>query len=45
LRDAGVPHAEIGDIVEPVMHELEKSKVVDRPVTKAEVIGLLEASY
>jgi alcohol dehydrogenase class IV len=45
LRDAGVPHAEIGDIVDPVMHELEKSKVVDRPVTRAEVIGLLEASY
>ena len=45
LQDAGVPRAEIGDIVEPVMHELEKSKVVDRPVTKAEVIGLLEASY
>lgn len=45
LKDAGVPRAEIGDIVEPVMHELEKSKVVDRPVTKTEVIGLLEASY
>ena len=45
LRDAGVPHAEIGDIVEPVMHELEKSQVVGRPVTKAEVVGLLEASY
>lgn len=45
LRDAGVPRAEIGDIVEPVMHELEKSKVVDRPLTPAEVIGLLEASY
>jgi alcohol dehydrogenase class IV len=45
LKDAGVPHAEIGDIVGSVMHELEKSGVVDRPVTKAEVIGLLEASY
>jgi alcohol dehydrogenase len=45
LRDAGVPRAEIGDIVDPVMHELEKSKVVDRPLTRAEVIGLLEASY
>ena len=45
LRDAGVPRAEIGDIVEPVMHELEKSKVVDRPLTRAEVIGILEASY
>jgi maleylacetate reductase len=45
LKDAGVPRAEIGDIVEPVMHELERSKAVDRPVTKAEVSGLLEASY
>ncbi len=45
LKDAGVPRAEIGDIVEPVMHELERSKAVNRPVTKAEVSGLLEASY
>ncbi|HEY4710369.1 MAG TPA: iron-containing alcohol dehydrogenase [Candidatus Acidoferrales bacterium] len=45
LRDAGVPRSEIGEIVDPVMHELEKSKVVDRPLTRAEVIGLLEASY
>jgi alcohol dehydrogenase class IV len=45
LQEAKVPRAEIGEIVEPVMHELEKSKVVDRPVTEAEVIGLLEASY
>jgi alcohol dehydrogenase class IV len=45
LKDAKVPRAEIGDIVEPVMHELERSKVVDRPVSRAEVIGLLEASY
>ena len=45
LKAAKVPRAEIGDIVEPVMHELERSKVVDRPVTEAEVIGLLEASY
>jgi maleylacetate reductase len=45
LKEAKVPRAEIGDIVEPVMHELERSKVVDRPVTKDEVIKLLEASY
>lgn len=45
LRDAGVPRAEIGEIVDPVMHELERSKVVDRPLTRAEVIGLLEASH
>jgi alcohol dehydrogenase class IV len=45
LQEAKVPREEIGDIVEPVMHELERSKVVDRPVTRAEVLGLLEASY
>jgi alcohol dehydrogenase len=45
LKEAKVPREEIGDIVEPVMHELERSKVVDRPVTKAEVIALLEDSY
>jgi maleylacetate reductase len=45
LKEAKVPRAEIGDIVDPVLHELERSKVVDRPVTKAEVIRLLEASY
>jgi maleylacetate reductase len=45
LKEANVPRAEIGDIVDPVMHELEKSKVVDRSVTKAEVIRLLEDSY
>lgn len=45
LKAAGVPRAEIGEIVDPVAHELEKMQVVDRPVTKAEVIGLLEAAY
>jgi alcohol dehydrogenase class IV len=45
LQEAKVPRAEIGDIVDPVMHELERLQVVDRPVTKAEIVGLLEASY
>jgi alcohol dehydrogenase class IV len=45
LKEAKVPRAEIGDIVDSVVHELDKSKVVDRPVTKAEVLALLEASY
>ena len=45
LKAAGVPRAEIGEIVGPVQHELEKAKIVDRPLTKAEVLGLLEASY
>jgi alcohol dehydrogenase class IV len=45
LKDAGVPRGEIGQIVGTVLHELEKSGVVDRPLTQAEVMGLLEAAY
>jgi len=45
LKEANVPRAEIGEIVDSVSHELDKSKVVDRPVTKAEILSLLEASY
>jgi alcohol dehydrogenase len=45
LKDAGVPRTEIGDIVGTVKHELDKSGVVDRPLTPAEIMGLLEASY
>ena len=45
LKKAGVPHAEIGQIVPTVQHELEKSGVVDRPLTQAEIAELLEASY
>jgi maleylacetate reductase len=45
LKDAGVPHDEIGQIVAPITHELEHMGVVDRPLTEQEVLGLLEASY
>jgi maleylacetate reductase len=45
LRDAGVPHEEIGSIVAPITHELEHMGVVDRPMTEQEVLALLEASY
>lgn len=45
LKKARVPREEIGQIVPTVLHELEKSGVVDRAVTKEEVLGLLEASY
>jgi alcohol dehydrogenase class IV len=45
LKAAGVPHEEIGEIVDPITHELEKMGVTDRPLTRAEVLGLLEASY
>ena len=45
LRDAGVPHDEIGSIVKPIAHELEHNGVVDRPMTEQEVLALLEKSY
>ena len=45
LKKAGVPRAEIGQIVPTVVHELEKSGVVDRAVTAQDVAGLLEAAY
>jgi alcohol dehydrogenase len=45
LRDAGVPHEEIGSIVGPITHELEHMGVVDRPMTEQEVLALLEACY
>jgi alcohol dehydrogenase class IV len=45
LKDAGVPHAEIGQIVGPITHELEHNGVVDRSLTEAEVLALLESCY
>jgi alcohol dehydrogenase len=45
LKAAGVPRGEIGSIVGPIAHELEKMGVVDRPMTEKEVQGLLEAAY
>ncbi len=45
LRDAGVPHEELGSIVGPITRELEHNGVVDRPMTEQEVLALLEASY
>lgn len=45
LRDAGVPHGEIGSIVGPITHELAHMGVVDRPMTEQEVQALLEACY
>jgi alcohol dehydrogenase class IV len=45
LRKARVPREEIGQIVPTVLHELEKSGVVDRAVTERDVTELLEAAY
>lgn len=45
LHDADVPRAEIGEITPTVQHEVERSGVVDRPITAQEATALLEAAY
>ena len=45
LKNAGVPRAEIAQIVPTVLHEVEKSGIIDRTVTETDVMGLLEAAY
>jgi maleylacetate reductase len=45
LKAAGVPHGELSQIVGPIKHELEHMGVVDRPLTEAEVLALLESCY
>lgn len=45
LKDAGVPRGEISQIVSTVLAEVEHSKVVDRPVTREDIVSLLEAAY
>jgi alcohol dehydrogenase class IV len=45
LKDAGVPHDEINQIAGTVLDEVERSKVVDRTVTREDIVGLLEAAY
>jgi alcohol dehydrogenase len=45
LQAAGVPRAELAEIVAPITHELQNMGVVDRPVTEVEVLALLEAAY
>jgi alcohol dehydrogenase class IV len=45
LKDAGVPRNEIGQIAGTVLEEVERAKVVDRPVTREEIVSLLEAAY
>lgn len=45
LKAAGVPHDELDEIAGPIAHELERMGVTDRPLTRAEVLALLEASY
>jgi len=45
LQDAGVPRNEIQTIVPAVLHEVKERAVVDKSITEAEVMALLEASY
>src|SRR5580700_9180937 len=45
LREAGVPHDEIGQIAAPIAHELAHNGVTDRPLSEAEVLALLESCY
>jgi len=45
LKEAGVPHDEIGQIAGPIAHELAHMGVVDRPLSEAEVLALLESCY
>lgn len=45
LKDAGVPRNEVDQITAPVLDELERSKVVDRPVTHEDIVSLLQAAY
>ena len=44
-RRAGVKRNEIPEIAEPVHSEIERAKVVDRPVNREEIVALLEAAY
>lgn len=45
LKEAGAPHGEITQIAGTVLDEVERSKVVDRPVTREEIVSLLETAY
>src|SRR5579864_2543955 len=45
LKEAGVPHDEIGQIAAPIARELAHNGVTDRPLSEAEVLALLESCY
>lgn len=45
LKEAGVLHNQCEQIVRPVLHEVERSQVVDRPVTRADIVSRLETVY
>ncbi|HEX4003517.1 MAG TPA: iron-containing alcohol dehydrogenase [Candidatus Acidoferrales bacterium] len=45
LRDAHVPKDEVGDIAGTIAHHFARLNVVDRPVTREEILDLLQAAY
>ena len=45
LSEAGVPRAELDQIIEPVLAEINGAKTLERPVTAQEMTTLLEAAY
>ena len=45
LGAAGVPRNEIGAVAGTIAQALEQSQVMDRPLSREEVVALLEAAY
>jgi len=45
LREAGVPREEIGSIASTVLEEVERADTVGRPVTRENLVQLLESAY
>lgn len=45
LKDAGVPRDEVDSIAAIVLHDVEKTGVIDRPLRPDEIHGLLAAVY
>ncbi|HKD65839.1 MAG TPA: iron-containing alcohol dehydrogenase [Candidatus Binataceae bacterium] len=45
LSDAGVPRSELGQIIEPVLAEINGARTLENPVTAQEMTALLEAAY
>ncbi|HZO81455.1 MAG TPA: iron-containing alcohol dehydrogenase [Candidatus Binataceae bacterium] len=45
LRDAGVPREELGAIAATVLDEVERAQTVGRPITRDDLLRLLEAAY
>jgi alcohol dehydrogenase len=45
LRDVEVPRGELASIAGTVLHEITRSRTVDREITLDDVTGILQAAY